>query len=389
MKFFTNRKENVKPEVQSVQEETVSERQTTKIGYVMLFLMVVFVVGIAQTIFFDLGQLVAAPDRPDTCVQRFADDNYVRTTVPVCSFGEIDSQMGIDRLITDIKPTFEQVVARNVTIDNLEDDQRRLEREIVTQERAYELSLQETIADEQELFEANQIQLTISQLRNDKAAVDTSLASTKNNRAQLVVSYAAKRGELRTMYDFAEAEYDRQYGWYRFQVFLLMLVFVVPFFAVTTRYYLKLKRANSPHTIIAGAAMIAAALLFLQVVLLFLYEIIPSYWIEVIFSFFLSMPLLRYVLYYGSIVVIIGVFGGIVYFIQKRIYDPLRVARRALKHSQCPRCDFSITRHDTYCANCALVLRHECHVCSQSRSSHLPVCATCGDDSRVVADNQQ
>jgi hypothetical protein len=66
MKFFTNRKENVKPEVQSVQEETISERQTTKIGYVMLFLMIVFVVGIAQTIFFDLGQLVGAPDRPDT-----------------------------------------------------------------------------------------------------------------------------------------------------------------------------------------------------------------------------------------------------------------------------------------------------------------------------------
>ena len=61
------------------------------------------------------------------------------------------------------------------------------------------------------------------------------------------------------------------------------------------------------------------SILFLQVIGGFLYDILPKEWLGRIFKFFLEVPFLRYVIYYGSVILVIGLFGGIVYYIQKKV----------------------------------------------------------------------
>jgi hypothetical protein len=380
MKLFSR-----KGQVESVQaEETIHEQKTTKFGYFLLFIMVIFIVGITQTIFYDLGRVVASPEAPSRCVSTLVADRVpTRTTVPTCSFGDIDREYQVDVLANVVLETTRKLAGYNGLIDNQQDQLRDTTRELNAAERAYELSLQEKIAEETVLFERTELQAQIQSVRTRTSVINQEIATLTTTRDQLFAATIAQRNQLDIAYQQANVAYDTQKAWYKTKVFGLMLVFVLPFFIFSVRSYFRLKQKNSPYTIISAAIAVASSLLFLQVVGLFLYDVLLGPWIVAIIEFLLVVPLFRYVLYYGSVLLVIGIFGGIVYLIQRRIHDPVRVARRRLNDNKCPNCSFKINRTEQYCPSCATTLQRTCTVCGQQRFAQLPVCHSCGDDDRV------
>jgi hypothetical protein len=124
--------------------------------------------------------------------------------------------------------------------------------------------------------------------------------------------------------------------------------------------------------------MAASSVLLLQIVLVFLYDVLLASWIEAIFAFLSEIAFVRYILYYGGVALTIAVFGGIVYIIQKKIFAPEKVALRRLKDNKCPRCSFSITRKEHFCPSCGLELQKMCGHCGKMRLVHPPHCEHCG-----------
>ena len=110
------------------------------------------------------------------------------------------------------------------------------------------------------------------------------------------------------------------------------------------------KKTDSPYTIIITAIFFATTILFLEIILL--YDIIPRGFIEKILNFFLNSSILRFVLYYAVVIIVILILGGIVYYIQKEIYDPKRVAIRSLKNNKCPIRDFDLSLANNFCPSC-------------------------------------
>lgn len=359
--------------------EEISEKKTTNLGYVLLILMSLFLISISQTIFRDLKRIPDLPPYPSNCVANLKSGSYKTTSYSsTCRFNEIDSRFNLDTQYSAIDSVLINIVNLNNQINQQNSLIRTKQSEIVRKEKEYNLSLQEKLADEETLFDRNTLQSAITQLRSGINIAETTISNLEAKRGQQIKSINAKVAALVLSYNNAQEYYLTANAWYKFKVFGLMLLFVLPFFGISTKLYFRLKRKNSPYTIIFTAVMASSALLFLQVVGVFLYDVILAKWIELIFIFFLSLPFLRYILYYGSVLLVVAIFGGIVYVMQKKIFNPRRVAMRRLKDNKCPNCSFSIDRKEEYCPSCGVQLKEVCEHCSGKRFVHLPHCLVCG-----------
>lgn len=359
--------------------EEISEKRTTKIGYLLLIFMSIFLIGITQTVFSDLKKIPERPSNPAYCLQSIVNGNIENLSyLPSCNFREIDTRFSLDSQYRVIEPTLGKITNLNKQISGAENTIRSNERTITDMERRYELSLQEKIAEERVLFDTSGVQANILRLREDITALKNSARNFRAERDVEIQSISSQTASLKKSYDEANEYYLDKNASYRFKVFLLMLLFVLPFFAISTWLYLKHKRRNSPYTIIFTAVMASAAILFLQIMLVFLYDILPKEWLERIFSLFMSVPFLRYIIYYGSVLVVVAIFGGIVYYIQKKVFDPNKVAVRRLKENKCPNCSFTIDRFQNYCPKCGLQLKEKCSSCDNARINYLKYCPVCG-----------
>ena len=373
---FFKRRQNASDGLEAYEE--VTEKSTTRAGSLLLIVMAIFIVTIGQTIFSDLRKMLTMPVPPAYCASDVINNYKVRQRTSPCAFTQIDREFGIEEQVNQIFPSLQKIAELNLQISNLTYQNSSLQGQIEQAQRQYDVSLQEKMAGEEVLYNRAGIQQSITGLRNSigtNADMIAGLEATKQIEVSRVEPYIAP---LKAAFERAQDSYASKYAWYRVKVFGLMLLFVLPIFAAATRWYLSLKKRNSPYSIIAMAVMGSFAILFLQVVLVFLYDIIPKAWIERIFRIFLSVPILRYILYYGTVLIVIALFGGIVYFIQKRIFSPARIAVRRLKDNKCPGCSFTINPFEDYCPKCGVALKEPCALCNNKRIAQLPFCPVCG-----------
>ncbi len=210
------------------------------------------------------------------------------------------------------------------------------------------------MAGENAIMDKSKIRSQITSLRSQISNLKNKINSLEAQRSYIISKITISADPLKQSYNEARDYYQTKMAWYKFRVFLLTLVFVLPFFALSLFYYLRLKRKNSPYSIILTTTTVAFSILFFQVVIIFLYDILPKEWLGRIFRFFWELPFLRYVIYYGSVILVIGLFGGIVYYIQKKVFDPVKVAVRRLKDKKCPGCSFVLDSHHNFCPDCGL-----------------------------------
>lgn len=365
----------------------ISEKRTSKLGYLLLIALFVFIVVIGQTIFSDISKIPERPIGPTYCSNSYTGDlhsdnyEYLKrfSQKPTCKFNEMDRKFGLDALVTGLEPEIGIIISYNNQISNKNNQIYQNERQMNELLSAYGISLQETIAGEEEvLMDKPEIKSQFLTFMRKNENLKVEIEGLKVKRDTVIVDIAPKIEELKVAHGGALETYNTQVAYYNLKIFLLKLLFVLPFFAMSLRYYLRYKKIDSPYTIIVTSVFYASTILFLQIVLAFLFQILPRKWFAQIFSFLMSVSLLRYVVYYGVTVVVILILGGIVYYIQKKIYDPKRVAMRHLKDSTCPGCSFSLDLSDQFCPNCGRRIKTECPHCGKMRYADLSHCPVCG-----------
>jgi len=365
----------------SEEYEEISEKKTSGLGYILLFLMAIFIIVIGQTVFSDLKKIPETPSSPSYCVSSIIDANSLKSLSSTrnCRFTEIDQKFNLDSQYNNVSSAVNQITSLNKQILNNKNNIRNKEREIDKLNRDYDLSLQEKIAKEKAIMNRTNIKSSITQKRNEINSFNQQNASLGNQRDRIITQISPQLNTLKKSYNVAQEYYKDKYAYYKFKIFLLMSLFVLPFFLLSIYFYFKLKRKNSPYTIIFTAIAGASAILFLQIVVMFLYEILPKEWLARIFKFFMEIPFLRYIIYYGSVILIIALFGGLVYFIQKRVFNPMKVAIRRLKDNKCPSCSFRLNPDHNYCPKCGQQLKEKCVNCNNLKIRYLPHCPHCGN----------
>ncbi len=235
------------------------------------------------------------------------------------------------------------------------------------------------MAGEEGIIDKNYARGSITTNTNQISRLESSNTSLALKRDVFISDISPNIVTIKQSHKKALEYYQNKRAWYKFKTFSLMLIFVLPFLLVSVFYYLKLKKKNSPYTIILTATTTAFTILFLQAVLVFLYDILPKEWIERIFRILKEVPFFRYIIYYGSVLLVIGFFGGLVFYIQKRVFSPTKVAIRRLKDKKYPGCSFPLDSEHSFCPDCGLQLKEECSHCGQLKIRYLTHCPNCGN----------
>ena len=185
--------------------------------------------------------------------------------------------------------------------------------------------------------------------------------------------------EIRAAYAPLFEKQNRRLRWYDFQVFLLQIVFVLPFFWFAFREYTKLHAKNSPYTVIATGILAVAAILVLRVILFWFWDLFLAEVLRTLWRWIQQIQILRSIIFYLGMVLSFAVFGGAVYWLQKKIFDPRRVTLRRFRSKQCPYCQTDLGLSEFYCPNCGHQLKEKCANCGESRFIGLPNCPHCGN----------
>lgn len=376
-----------------------TEHSTPKAGYILLFLMFIAALFFGWRAIDDLKDVPQKPEFLSYCAASFIDyswEDYGRNGIPTYPSqaevplgpvpAAIQKPYGSSEFPVDIKPAclfssyevksripavFEKREALSLELNNFELDLQKAINSIADSERQYNLALEEKTAEEQKkLYSIPDIQNKLESLRQEKTELEIKIDKARGDLKPI-------DDDLKVRYREVMKDYRYQWRWYEFKVFLLELLFVLPFFLFVFWGYQRLLFRNSPYAIIFTALLGVASVLLLRVFIVWFWSLFLARIIQTVWQFIQNFALLRSLVFYGGMVLSIVIFGGAVYILQKRIFDPRRVAIRRIRDKQCPSCQTSLDLADIYCPNCGRELKEKCSVCGTIRWKDLAFCPHC------------
>ena len=382
----------------SIAGEELSEKQTTKLGYFLLFCMFSAILSTAQ---WTLSIISGIPDRPTpvpSCVSDVLsafdtkDTSYTAYSSYTYDYSYGYGYNNCDLVSTNpiydltseygaISAPYTQLKTYLDTLSRLSSDKSSATYRQQNNREDYNTALTEKIALEQDtVYDGNQIKKDISDTKSEMSNIDAQIKTTQENIDAIRSQYAPQVSMLRTSVESAEMAYKRAYLMYRMLIALLSLAFSGLVFTVLYRMYVRRKLENSPHTIIFSVATFAYGLVLLQVLLLFLWDIIPHRFLEWLLGIISIFTPILYLIQFLWPVVIVAVFGFLVYRIQKRLYSPQNVLKRFVMDKKCPNCGNAVDMNKPFCPLCSHEIHIHCPHCNELTMKGMPYCSTCGKD---------
>lgn len=243
----------------------------------------------------------------------------------------------------------------------------------------YNTALTEKIANEEDgIYSTNENKEKIQNSRSTINQIDSQIGSLTNKIESLRSNNENKTQALKQEYEKAQDGYRTAYLLYKFYVAILSLLFAVIVFSILYKIYIKQKIDNSPHAIIFSVATFAYGLVLLEIVWLFLWDIIPHKIFELLMSILTVFTPLLYLVQFLWPVLIIVVFGFLVFRIQKRLYSPQNVLKRFIADKKCPNCGNGVDFTKPYCPLCSHEIQIDCPHCHILTLKWMPYCSNCG-----------
>jgi len=365
----------------------VGEKKTSILGYLFLTALFVFLIVIGQTIYSDIGRILSRPVQPAACALVYMGSLESVSRKPTCYFSDIDRKFGLEELIKPMEEDLARLADLNQRIASHRQRIRGNEKGIDGLLKKYDVSLQEVMAGQEAVFDQPGIRDRIRTMMEENESLGVQVEGLTVERDAVMDGMRPGAARLRSAHGEAMDFYRRQAAFYNLYRFLLKLLFILPLFAVSAFLYLRYKKRDSPYTIILTPIFFAVTILLLQIVLVFLYDILPKEWLTRVFRILMGMAALKYVIYYLVVAVVVILLGGVVYIIQKKVYAPHRVAARHLRKGRCPHCSLPIGLSEYHCPGCGGKIREDCPSCGRQRYAALPYCPSCGQTSTSDPEN--
>lgn len=382
-------------------EET--ERRTPTTGIILLILM--FVVGL----FFGsyaMSDIAGIPDKPDMltdCAYRYqkrgstiaipAELSRYNSVPDEYLFAFDTSADCLTRLSSfetagGIAPLLQQRVVLEVQVnpayrqlrDTVLPDLRGVQLQIGRITGEYAVGLQELEADIKEpVFPTAPSQQSIAALRAQEGELLQWKGELEAQMNSVKASIKTIDTQITEAYVPVFKAYERALRWYEFKVFSLQFLLLIPFFYLALRKYLELHRKNSPYTVIMTAIVGVFGLLLLKTTLFWFWGLFLEEILRVLVEWFGKYDIFRSLIFYFGMFLSFAIFGGAVYFLQKKIFDPRRVTIRRFRSKECPQCQTNLDLASEYCPNCGAHIREACGKCGKDRFVGMPFCPHCGD----------
>lgn len=381
--------------------EEIQEKKTTKFGAILLFIMVILGLWQGQGFIYSLSGNIPEPQSLSYCsnfLKTLVDSNNKTSTqnynnfygggnyyygyndrnIKNCIYSEIETKYSIKNITEEISPLVDKLAVLQSELQSLNQSLSSAVSIINNEKQNYTISLQEKMAQENNfVFDKGQIKSSLTQAQNEQVNIQNQISKKQaeiDGVSSSITNIAIKNSTaINNVFD----DYKSQVKLVQFERALLLLLLISPALAFTVRRYFRYKKENSQYTIIWAAVTTIFALLFAQVFFRFIYEILPRELIAKLIEFFAQFSFLVTILQYVLLFLTPVIFGGIVYWIQKRVYNKEAVMIRSLKTHKCPSCTMSLRESDRYCPVCHYQIKDKCS-CGADRIIGLSFCPNCG-----------
>lgn len=393
--FFTKQEES-KPEATKpfAPYEEIQEKKTTKLGYILLFIMVMLGVWQGQGFIDSFAQNIKDPEQISECsryLNGIVDPTasyygyssygyaYNENILSNCKYSLIEQKHSIQGIIAEINLPYTLVQNLQKDLNALQSTEYQLRDSMDREKRNYGISLQEKTAKETTVvYNTTQVKTTLMILEEQYSALQSNInqkqAEIDSNNAIIKSIAVRNAAQIKAVF----SDYKTELKKVEFKRALLILLLIGPVLFLTTRKYFKQKKENSQYSIIWAAVATIFALLFAQVFFSFIYQILPHELILKLLELFAQFAFLVTIGQYFLLLLTPVLFGGIVYWIQKKVYNKKAVMIRALKSHKCPSCSMSLHESNRYCPVCHYQIKETCESCKGERVVGLAYCPSCG-----------
>jgi hypothetical protein len=374
--------------------EEINAKKTSTLGYFFLLLMVVFGVWQGNNFLSALQRSVTAPVPNSSCLSVLSSyartntdyyydyDNYYYSQTLLssqCQFSEREKALSLHILYQNIEPNliaYKEVQARITKIERAQSDASYSRETYITE---YEASLLEDIAGtENTVFDQGTIQSSIVTQDDYISRLNEALTTENAEKSRLYEAVKTAVAPYRTTIAAAENQYQHELIVHQFIQFLVSLIFVAPLFALVWRRYHASKKNRSEYAIIWGGLVATSGLLLAEILLMFIYEVLPHRILQAIFDFLAQFEFIWTLLYWLGFILVPLFFGFLIYLIQKKFYNKQAVMMRALKNERCPGCSLKLHHDMNHCPVCGYKIKEHCTACGAMTMRGGGFCASCG-----------
>ena len=407
MALWFGKKQNEKQETIGFEPE---EQKTPLLGRILLIILAIVLLYFGWAGLSDLGKIPTRPERLSDCslgyyregrlshIERYKGDylkydNRLRyderlkyddrsriQVLRTCVFSQYEKEAGVSldykdaQLIWQEKENF----FRN-TIEPTQEQLSQLRTQISRKENEYNTSLREVTAGQPPVGKTpEELRQELQALQKQEKSLSQNLAKQQATFNQLAAELRDKETILVSKINKAIDLYNRSWAGYKFWVFLLEMLFALPFFVASVWFYFRLLRKNSPHTIILLPVVFVGAILVARNLIIYFWASFLADLIAIILQLAGALLIFRVLIFYFGMFLAIVVFGGAVYLLQRRIYAPQRVKLRRLKAKRCPYCETPVEFTKSFCAGCGSSLIEKCPSCGQDKFIDFKFCPNCG-----------
>lgn len=376
--------------------EEVTEKQTTKLGYFLLYCMFAAILASAQWTLSIIKNIPTAPTSVPSCIIQVIDtfgvkhdtyashgydytDYYGTNDDYSCPLTASHPTFDFTTEYTALKKPYESILQYEESLRELESKKNSLEYTQDSTQKDYDTALTEKIAGENDqVYGTQQVKTNLRTSRAQIATLGSQMAQIESSIQSLKSQYQSQAMALKGKADIVDDSYKTAYLLYRLYIALLSFVFAIIVFAILYKFYVKQKIKNSPHTVIFSVATFAYGLIILQISCLFIWDIIPHKIFTLIMDFLSSFMPVLYLVQFLWPLFIVAIFGYLVFRIQKRLYSPQNVLKRFISDKKCPHCGNGVDISKPFCPLCAHEIQIRCEKCHEFTVKGMPYCAQCG-----------
>lgn len=368
--------------------EELTEKQTTKLWYFLLYCMFGAILTSAQWTLSIIREIPEIPTSIPNCVMNMMgvfnreNDNYYwydNYSYNGCLLDAQNPEFDFTAEYNALLAPLDKINNYNNQIQTLESQIQQAQNNERNSQQDYNTSLAEKTAHENSwLYNTQEIQKGIKNTRSEIATTETQIGELKNKIIAVKSQNNQSISVLREKIILAESAYRTAYIFYKFYIAVLSFLFALVVFIALYKIYVKQKIKNSPNTIIFSVATFAYGLVLLQISLLFIWDIIPHRLLEWIGELFSIFTPLVYLVQFLWPIIIVAIFGYAVFRIQKRLYSPQNILKRFITDKKCPGCGNAVDFTKPFCPLCSYEIQIHCPNCHELSLKGMPFCSNCG-----------
>jgi len=398
MKLLFWKKEPVASDAAYAPYEEIDAKRTSKLGYFFLILMVIFGIWQGNNLLSSIQESIDRPIPNTSCTDTLAkyakvnpyDNyssydsyyyNYADNNAP-CTFTNREITLGLNTAYNQTVPYLEQLklVAQKVSslVSSLEQERYRRSQNI----DEYQAALIEDVAGKTDangnVLDTSAIGTSVSTGATKIGQLEQALQASQLEQERLVEIITQNATVFRETLIEAYNRYENEVRMYELTIFLVSVILIFPVFYFSWRKYGNSKQRRSEYAIIWGGVVATFGFMSAQVLLVFIYEILPYRILEALFAFLSGFAILWTLLYWLAFILVPAFFGFLIYLIQKKFYNKQAVTMRALKNGHCPHCSLKVLPTMNNCPICGYHLKTKCENCSHMSTSGGSFCEVCG-----------